>query len=92
MRRIHKLKLPAALVAIAAAFHSQSVFACAACFGKSDSPLASGMNWGIFSLLAVVVCVLGGIASFFVYLARKSAAVAATRAPQTELQQSTQPT
>ena len=30
---------------------------------KSDSPLAEGMNWGIFSLLAVVVCVLGGFAA-----------------------------
>jgi hypothetical protein len=33
------------------------------------------MNWGIFSLLAVVVCVLSGIATFFVFLAKKSAAV-----------------
>ncbi len=35
------------------------------------------MNWGIFSLLAVVVFVLGSIASFFIYLARRSVAVAA---------------
>ena len=53
--------------------------ACAACFGNSDSPLAEGMNMGIFSLLAVVVFVLGGIATFFVYLVRKSAAVAAAQ-------------
>jgi hypothetical protein len=32
-----------------------SLFACAACYGKSDSPLASGMNWGIFTLLGVIV-------------------------------------
>jgi hypothetical protein len=32
------------------------------------------MNWGIFSLLAVVVFVLGCIAAFFVYLARRAAA------------------
>ena len=51
------------------------VRACAACFGQSDSPLAEGMNMGIFSLLVVVVFVLGGIASFFIYLAKKSAAV-----------------
>ncbi|MEO8429725.1 MAG: hypothetical protein ABI651_21770 [Verrucomicrobiota bacterium] len=31
------------------------------------------MNWGIASLLVVVVSVLGGIASFFIYIARKSA-------------------
>jgi len=52
------------------------LWACAACYGQSDSPLARGMNWGIFSLLAVVVCVLGGIATFFVFLAKKSATVA----------------
>ena len=28
------------------------------------------MNWGILSLLAVVAVVLGGVAAFFVYLAR----------------------
>ncbi len=49
--------------------------ACAACYGQSDSPLARGMNWGIFCLLAVVVCVLGSIATFFVFLAKKSASV-----------------
>jgi hypothetical protein len=39
--------------------------------------MASGMNWGIFSLLATIVSVLGGVASFFIYLARKSAKAAA---------------
>ncbi|MGI8964915.1 MAG: hypothetical protein ACR2H1_02380, partial [Limisphaerales bacterium] len=58
-----------------AAFVPQSIFACAACYGKSDSALAQGMNWGIFSLLAIVVCVLGTITTFFVYLAKKSAAI-----------------
>ena len=61
-------------LALAAAAVPQSVRACAACFGASDSPMAKGMNWGIFSLLVVVVTVLGGIAAFFIYLARKSAA------------------
>jgi hypothetical protein len=55
--------------------------ACSACFGKSDSSMAVGMNWGIFSLLGVIVSVLGSVAGFFVYLARKSAAFnAANRA------------
>jgi hypothetical protein len=31
------------------------------------------MNWGIASLLVVVISVLGAIASFFIYIARKSA-------------------
>lgn len=68
------------LAALMAAMPS-SAQACAACFGKSDSRLAEGMNMGIFSLLAVVVCVLGGIASFFVYLAKRSASGAASPLP-----------
>jgi heme/copper-type cytochrome/quinol oxidase subunit 2 len=50
----------------------RTVAACATCFGQSDSPLAEGMNWGIFALLAVIVTVLAGVASFFVFLARRA--------------------
>jgi len=50
-----------------------TLLACAACYGQSDSAMAKGMNWGIFTLLGVVVSVLGGIAGFFVFLARRSA-------------------
>jgi heme/copper-type cytochrome/quinol oxidase subunit 2 len=65
----------------------QPLRACAACFGKTDSALAQGMNWGIFSLLAVVLFVFSGIVAFFIYLARKSAlasqaATAASLDPQ----------
>ena len=56
---------------------ANSVWACAACYGQSDSPMAHGLNWGIFSLLVVVVVMLSGIASFFVYLAKRSASSAA---------------
>lgn len=51
---------------------TQSAQACATCFGKSDSKLAEGMNWGILTLLFVVFFVLGGISSFFIYIARRS--------------------
>jgi len=43
--------------------------------------MAAGMNWGIFSLLGIVVLVLGGIAGFFIYLARRAAALQATAPP-----------
>lgn len=52
---------------------SPRAMACSACFGKSDSPLAYGMNAGIFTLLAVIVSMLGLIASFFVFLGRRTA-------------------
>jgi hypothetical protein len=54
-------------------FSSAPVQACAACFGKSDSNMAQGMNMGIFALLLVITSVLCGIAGFFVYVARRSA-------------------
>ncbi len=54
----------------------RSVLACAACFGQSDSQLAVGMNWGIFTLLGFVVIVLGSFAAFLIYLVRKSSEVA----------------
>ncbi len=72
----HELKTFLCSVILSAAFHPSPLRACAACYGQSDSPMAKGMNWGIFSLLVVVVLVLGGIASFFVYLARRSAVAA----------------
>jgi heme/copper-type cytochrome/quinol oxidase subunit 2 len=69
LARLKKL-VAAALVALVLCPHS--LLACAACYGQSDSAMAKGMNWGIMSLLAVVVCVLGGITTFFVYIAKKS--------------------
>ena len=74
----------APLAALAMATAPQSVLACATCFGKSDSDLAKAMNWGILSLLAVVVFVLGGIVAFFIYLARRAALTAGAEAPLPE--------
>ena len=53
-----------------------SALACAACYGKSDSPMAQGMNAGIFALLGVIGVVLLGAATFFVVLARRAAVAA----------------
>ena len=59
--------------------------ACAACYGPQvDSSMTEGMNWGIFTLLGVIVPVLGGFLAFFIYLIRKSEAMANQAAPQNE--------
>ena len=79
-----QIRSNALLVPLVLAAASQSALACATCFGKSDSDLAKAMNWGILSLLAVVVVVLSGFAAFFVYLARRAAMVAAAEAPVPE--------
>ena len=56
------------------------LWSCTACFGQSDSPMAKGMNMGIFTLLLFITCVLAGIASFFVYLIRRSSQLADSQA------------
>jgi hypothetical protein len=53
---------------MALAISAPSAMACATCFGVSDSPMAKGMNWGIFSLLIVIVSVLASIAGFFLFI------------------------
>jgi hypothetical protein len=67
-RKLWKTSLAAVIGALA--FVPSSLLACAACYGRSDSPLASGMNWGIFTLLGVVLTVLTCIALFFVHVVR----------------------
>lgn len=49
--------------------------ACPACFGAKDDPFTKSIGLGILFLLAVVGSVLGTIAGFFFYLARRAAAL-----------------
>ena len=51
------------------------LFACAACYGRTDSPLATGMNYGILTLLGVVLSVLTVFLVCFVHIVRKSDAL-----------------
>ncbi len=67
-------KIPFAFALLAPA----KIFACAACYGGNiDSPMADGMNWGIFTLLAVVGTVLAAFLAFLIYAIRKSEALTA---------------
>jgi hypothetical protein len=51
--------------------------------------MAAGMNWGILTLLAMIVVVLGGVAGFFIFLARRSTGLATnSEAAAAELAQS----
>ena len=66
------LKVLLLAITVAVAFMPSPLLACAACTGKTDSSLAVGMNWGIVTLLGVVVCVLSCFVVFFVHVARRS--------------------
>lgn len=75
MRCPRKINFILSSLLLAVMFHAQAVLACSSCYAKIDepSPLAEGMNWGIFSLLIVVGFVLSGVAGFGIFLAKKSA-------------------
>ena len=66
------MKTTLAAVAGVIAIAPSSLLACAACTGKTDSPLAVGMNWGIVTLLGFVLTVLSCLVVFFVHVARRT--------------------
>ena len=61
-----------AFVTFVALLVPRAALACPVCFGQNDSPLAAGINWGIFAMLAVTVGVLAGFATFFIHLVRRA--------------------
>ncbi len=79
----HSLKIFLAAAALLSVAAPSSLFACATCFGKSDSALAQGMNWGIFTLLGFILTVLTCVALFFVHIIRKEEMLAGNRPPKT---------
>ena len=78
MNRRRKLNLFLGLLLFAVALSPVASQACAVCYGDPDSPMSKGLTWGITALLVVVASVLGGIASFFVYIAKKSSTESTT--------------
>lgn len=82
MSRLLKCKTLWTALVLVLAFRPDSLLACAMCFsGNVDTPLTQGMNWGIFSLLAVVGSVLATVAGVAIFLARKAAAAPAPPGP-----------
>ena len=73
-----------ALAAWAAALAPTAAEACAVCFGKTDSPLGKGLDWGVFALLAFISLMLAAFGGFAVFLARRSLAVQREEAAASE--------
>ena len=61
----------------------RAALACPVCFGQSDSPLAWGVNMGVFLMLGVTGGVLAAFATFFIHLMRR-ARLAADPAPDVQ--------
>ena len=56
------------------------VQACSTCLGAPDDPVVLGIKVAMFSMLGVTGGVLGGFATFMIYLHKKSKALAAADA------------
>ncbi len=61
----------AVLIAVAMLGAAEPAMACPVCFGESDSPMAQGMNNGIFFLLAIIGTVQIGFVALFVSFRRR---------------------
>lgn len=81
MNRVRKLLMAAAVTVLS----PSPLFACAACYGRSDDPLAHGINWGILTLLCFVVLILSSIAAFFYVIIHRGAAAQAKPAAEENL-------
>ena len=60
------------IATVMAMFVPRMAFACPVCFGQNDSPLALGINYGIYLMLGVIVLLWAAFASFFIYLKRRA--------------------
>ena len=60
-----------AVFAIVTVFAAQPAMACPVCFGATDSPMAAGMNNGIFFLLGIIGTVQIGFVALFVSVRRR---------------------
>ena len=63
--------LIAVLIAVAVLGAAGPAMACPVCWGESDSPMAQGMNNGIFLLLGVIGTVQIGFVALFVSFRRR---------------------
>ena len=73
MNFFHKtLSLLLPLLILILCFMPDSTSACSVCFGAPDSQVAKGASWSVVALLGIVMCVLTGIAAFFVFLAKRA--------------------
>lgn len=61
----------AALIAVAVLGTVEPAMACPVCWGASDSPMAQGVNNGIFLLLGVIGTVQIGFVALFVSFRRR---------------------
>ncbi len=73
MKPVARVVIGAAVGALVVSV-AQPAMACPVCFGASDSPMAAGMNNGIFFLLGIIGTVQVGFVALFVSFRRRGKA------------------
>ena len=66
----NKMSLVVVILVLAA---PRTIFACAACSGRSDDLAAQGLNAAVFTLLTVLLAVLSAFVCSLIYLIRRAA-------------------
>ncbi len=56
-------------------------YGCAVCFGAPDDPMTKGMQWGIATLLLILLPVLSTFGGFFFFLYKRAKSFAPFRDP-----------
>lgn len=82
-RRRRKLLRAVSVVATLLAFLAlpNTAQACEVCYGEAAGPMLDAARWGVYFLLAVLVAVQIALASFFLYLRRRSRQINGPVAP-----------
>lgn len=75
MTRRHSIGSLLALLIVLTALAPHSAEACSACFGDPNSEVTKGIAWAIIALGLIVLSVLGCVGGFFVFIAKKAAAM-----------------
>jgi hypothetical protein len=62
-----------AFVALLVSLVPLDLLACAVCFGDKNSQMGKAADAGVLTLLFIIMAVLVGVATFFIYLIRRAA-------------------
>jgi predicted permease len=65
-------RIVALLTALLVNLVPTELFACAVCFGDKNSQMGKAADAGVLTLLLIIMAVLVGVATFFIYIVRRT--------------------
>ncbi len=71
---MHPVKrLTVAVIALVMTLLPQALLACTVCAGDKNSQMGKAADAGVLTLLLIIMAVLAGVATFFIYIVRRTA-------------------